>query len=56
MVKHLLKRILPRKILKMIKLYKSDNYYILSKYDLNYAQDMLYTLNNADFMKDAKFI
>lgn len=33
-----------------------NKYYLLPKDKLTYAQDLLYTFNNADFMKDPKFI
>lgn len=33
-----------------------SGYYLLPKNGITYAQDLLYTLNNADFMKNPKFI
>jgi O-methyltransferase len=33
-----------------------NKYYLLPKKDITYAQDQLYTFNNADFMKDPKFL
>lgn len=33
-----------------------NKYYLLPKKDITYAQDQLYTYNNADFMKDPRFV
>jgi O-methyltransferase len=33
-----------------------DRYYLLEKSRINYAQDLLYTFHNADFMKDPHFL
>ena len=63
-MRKLLKRILPKKITKTIRDLKKimrnskidlDDYYLLPKSMITYAQDLLYTYNNAGFMQDPFF-
>lgn len=64
-MKQILKKIIPEKIVRFFRRLSavegSDNinmneYYLLKKSDVTYAQDMLYTQHNADFMKDPLFL
>ena len=59
-VKSALKRLLPRPLINSIRLMKVsanlDDFYLVPKSGLTYAEDLLYTYHNADFMKDRLFI
>jgi hypothetical protein len=64
-MKQIIKKILPNKVVETLRKYdvfkgkkKIDlkDYYLLKKSDVTYAQDLLYTFHNADFMKDPHFI
>lgn len=56
-MKAFIKKILPGKLLNAYRnrnLY-TDNYYLLPKADITYANDLLYTYHNADFIKEPLF-
>lgn len=54
----ILKNILPANLLRLLRSSRInlEDYYLLPKSEVTYAQDLLYTYNNADFMKDPLFI
>ncbi len=56
-MKELLKKLLPQKWIKAFR-YRNmnlDDYYMLPKSEITYANDLLYTYHNADFMKEPRF-
>ena len=65
-MKQIIKKFLPESMiefLRRIKILKKappginlDDYYLLPRSKITYAQDMLYTFHNADFIKDPHFI
>ena len=64
-MKHLLKKVLPIKLLRLLqKPHNPENesainlndYYLLDKSKVTYAQDLLYTFHSADFMNDPHFL
>jgi O-methyltransferase len=64
-MKKIIKKILPKRMIEILRksnVFKGKNridlndYYLLKKSDVTYAQDFLYTFHNADFMKDPHFI
>ena len=56
-MKALLKMILPNAVLNGLRYRKVDlnDYHVLPKKDITYANDLLYTYHNADFMRDPLF-
>ncbi|HTE24084.1 TylF/MycF/NovP-related O-methyltransferase [Flavitalea sp.] len=64
-MKQTIKKVLPRKVLELLRSFakpeaKSEidltKYHLLEKSSVTYAQDLLYTFHNADFMKDQHFL
>lgn len=59
-MRNTLKKVLPERFIRIIKRYrdkrKLDDYYLLEKSKVTYAQDLLFTFHNADFMKDPHFL
>lgn len=54
-----IKKILPKKLVKILKnlsLLISGDFYLLQKSRLTYAQDLLFTYHNADFLRDQHFL
>ena len=58
MIKNKIYNILPKRIKQLIQAINinPEEYFFLPKKKLSYAQDLLYTFNNADFLKEKKFI
>ena len=57
LIKEVVKKVLPsrwREIIQMVRNY--DDYHILPKSQLKYAEDLLYTYNSPEFMNDSLFI
>ena len=56
-MKALLKKILPKSLLNAARgaRLNLDNYYLLPKSEITYANDLLYTYHSADFMKEPLF-
>lgn len=59
-MKNILKKVLPKSAFNFLKkinyFLHLDEYHLLQKSKVTYAQDLLYTFHNADFMKDKLFL
>lgn len=57
-IKTLAKKILPKWLYQILKavFFNFEDYYLLPKARLSYAQDNLFTYNNADFLKEPRFL
>lgn len=57
LIKRAIKKILPSRWINIINIAQNyDSYHILPKDQLTYAQDLLYTYNSAEFMKESLFL
>jgi len=56
-MKKILRKIIPASLLKQFKyrIVNHERYYVLPKKDITYANDLLYTYHNSDFIKEPKF-
>lgn len=64
-MKQIIKKLLPQRVIALLKRLSNPavpnginlaDYYLLEKSRVTYAQDMLYTFHNADFIKDPHFL